>query len=645
MIRVLLIAAALVFTGLAHAASNASETARSEFMDALNAARHGHLKRKSDEVADLHDYPLFHYLTAAQLRHELRTDADPALDKRIADFVSAHKNLPPAKRLRNAWLASLAKRKRWTQVIEQTRESDGTSAQCRAAHAAIKLGQKPVDHALSLYLVGKSQPSACDSVFAWLSDTGHLTASTVRQRAHKAILNGQYGLAHYLAGQMPASDTPTIDRWLNLARHPSQLANAPSSLDDPVAVYVFKRLALRDVDQAARLIKPLVSRLSLSAEQRYQMRRYVALLYAEEHRPEALLWFTRIDHARMVGDDHALGWEIRAAIYQQRWPLVLDAINGLTAKTAKKEIWRYWKARALAETGKKKQAKAIYTPLSKHRSYYGYLAADALHRPYHFNAHPVPTNAAALAHVKSQPALARVRELHALGMRHDAYLEWQHLTAGLNDAQLAQAARLAFQWKWYARAIVTLARSDYWDDLDIRYPTPFLSDVQQAAADNSIDPAYVLAIIRTESLFRPTAHSPAGARGLMQLMPATATHIARSRGQPPPQSAQLNNPSINIKLGSHYLRDMLNNWSGNIALATASYNAGPNKIAQWLPKHTMPADIWTANITYTETRKYVKQVMSHMTVFQHRLSESVVPLDERIVNVQSHYPDKGRTTF
>src|SRR5699024_540175 len=147
--------------------------------------------------------------------------------------------------------------------------------------------------------------------------------------------------------------------------------------------------------------------------------------------------------------------------------------------------------------------------------------------------------------------------------------------------------------------IITLADAGYWDDLDIRYPLLFRSAVEKAAEANQLDPAYIYAIIRSESLFQPTVTSSAGARGLMQLMPGTARHLARQMGVASPSRSQLNTPSVNIRFGSHYLRDMLDNWSGNIALATASYNAGPNKVAEWLPRQDMPADIWIANITYT----------------------------------------------
>lgn len=644
--RALMLAAApvfaLFFAGLAHAASDAM---RSEFQDALSAARHSHLDRKSSEVADLRDYPLYDYLEATQLRAELRTNDGPALDKRIARFIAAHPSLPPTGQLRSAWLDDLADRGQWRQVIEHTHDSDGTSAQCRAVHAAIKLGRAPAARAIDLYEVGKSQPKACDPVFSWLEDSGRLTASVIRKRAYKAILNDQFGLARYLARQMPTSQNPTINTWLDVAKTPSHLANAPSDLDGEIAVYAFKRLALHDLDTAAGQIRPLVSRLDLSAEQRYQMRRYVALLYAEDHKPQALLWFARIDHARMAGDDHALGWEIRAAIYQQRWPLVRDAINSLSSEAASDDKWQYWKARALAETDHEDQARSLYAQLAGQRSYYAYLAADAIGADYDFNERTAPDDAAALARVKAKPALARARELHELGMQSYAYLEWKHLISDMDSAELIQAARLAYHWDWYARAIVTLAKADYWDDLNIRYPTPFDDDVRQAADKNALDSAYVFAIIRTESLFNPTARSPVGARGLMQLMPGTAAHLARSMGQSSPSAHALNDPATNVGFGARYLHDMMADWSGNIALATASYNAGPRKIAQWLPDDTMPADIWIANIPYTETRHYVRRAMSHMTVFQHRLSESIVPLDKRLDAVKSAYPDVKQTTF
>lgn len=640
--RVFVLSALLL---MAATASAATDNQRQAFLDALKAAQRGQIDSVSQEVADLRDYPLYDYLAAADLRYRIRHAPGADTDRRVARFIAQHPDLPPAQRLRGPWLSSLADRDQWQAVVKHTRPDDGTGAQCRALNARIQLGQKPRQEALTTYNVGKSQPDACDPVFAWLKSQGELTRAVVRKRAHKAIIAGHSGLARYLSRRMPGDGAPRIERWLSVVGTPSSLTNTSSDLDGDVAVYAFKQLALRDLDHAADLLDPLVSRLHLNKAQRYQMRRYVALLYAEDHQPEALLWFARIDHHRMTDDDHALGWEIRAAIYQQRWPLVIDAIRELPSQTAQEEEWRYWLARGLEATGEQSRARPIYAGLARKRSYYGYLAADRLGQSYSLNERAVADNPTVMARLKAQPAAARAHELHILGKVYAANREWSTLTDDLDSAALAQAARLAYQWQWYSRAIITLAKADYWDDLDIRYPTPHADTVADAASANDLDPAYVMAIIRTESLFQANAHSPAGARGLMQLMPGTARHVARDLGQSAPTASRLNNPGVNIPLGSHYLRQMLDNWDDNIALATASYNAGPRKIAQWLPATEMPADIWIANIPYTETRDYVRRAMSHMTVFQDRLQESIVPLDQRIADIKPDYPDDTDTTY
>lgn len=640
--RVFVLSALLLIVGTASAAT---DNQRQQFLDALKAAQRGQIDSVSNEVADLRNYPLYDYLTAADLRYQLRHSPDASTDRRVSAFIAQHPNLPPARRLRSPWLSSLAQRDQWQAVIDNTQSGDGTSAQCRLLNARIQLGQSPTKDALAIYGAGRSQPDACDPVFDWLQSQGKLSHRVIQERARKAILAGHLGLASYLSRQEPGDNNARIERWLSMARTPSNLTNAPSNLDGDIAVYAFKRLALRDLDNAANLLDPLVSRLHLDNGQRYQMRRYVALLYAEDHQPEALLWFARMDHRRMADDDHALGWEIRAAIYQQRWPLVIDAIRELPPEYAQKEEWRYWLARALQATGQKAQARPIYARLAQQRSYHGYLAADALGQSYSLNERSVPRDPAIIARLKARPAAARAHELHALGMVYDANREWSVLIHGLDSAALAQAARMAYQWQWYSRAIITLAKAGYWDDLDIRYPTPYAAAVTHAASANSLDPSYVMAIIRTESLFQANAHSPAGARGLMQLMPGTARHVARDMGQAAPAASRLNDPGVNIPLGAHYLREMLDDWNGNIALATASYNAGPRKIAQWLPATDMPADIWIANIPYTETRDYVQRAMSHMTVFQNRLNESIVPLDKRIADIKPAYPDDTDTTY
>ncbi|MES1927095.1 transglycosylase SLT domain-containing protein [Salinisphaera sp. T31B1] len=636
--RIVLLAGLWLCASLATAATPAQ---RSLFLDTLAAAQQGRLDSEQAALAQLQSYPLYNYISAADLRYRLDHDAGPSLDDEIRGFVTANPDLPPAVSLRRHWLNSLARRGRWQAVLDNSGADEGTAATCRRINAQIRLGMNPRAQALDLWRVGRSQPDACDPVFAWLDDQGLLGPDEIRRRARLAVIEGQYGLARYLAKQMPGPQTATIDQWLAVSQSPRQLANADRSLDADVAVHAFKRLALSDLDTAADLLPVLAERMDLDAEQRYEMKRYVALLYAQNHQAQALAWFARIDHARMADDGHALGWEIRSAIYQQRWPLVVEAIRDLPADIGADEEWRYWHGRALFEMGQDTQAQAILEPLSRERSYHGYLAADALDRQYSLNERPLPADAAAAARVRARPALARAEELRALGRDHQAGLEWNALIDGLDNAALAEAARIAYQWQWYSRAIITLAKADYWDDLDIRYPMPYSDAIGRFADDNDLDPAYVLAIMRTESLFQPAVRSPAGAVGLMQLMPGTARLVSRQLGTASPGSAALTVPEVNIQLGSRYLADMLDRWHGNLALASASYNAGPGRIERWLPGEPMDPTIWVANIPYTETRGYVQRAMSHMTVFQARLDETIVPLDSRMDTVKTDYADTG----
>jgi len=631
--RILLLTGLVLFAGIAQGATSAQ---RSLFLDTLAAAEQGRLADESAARRQLQDYPLYDYLTAADLRYRLRVSPARALDQRIQAFITEHPDLPPAQRLRSPWLASLARRGRWQTLLDNSNDDDGTRTQCRIVHARTVLGDNPRADALALWRVGHSQPDACDPVFAWLENRGLLTADEIQRRARLALLDGQYGLVRYLSGKLPDTRAATLDDWLAIAQNPSRLRSR-RNLDGDIAVHAFKRLARSDLDSAAVLMPALVERLGLDAAQHYQMQRFVALLYAQNHEPEALAWFARIDHARMADDEHALGWEIRAAIYQQRWPLVVQAIRNLPADIAADEEWQYWLARGLAESGNEDQAQPIYARLARERSYHGYLASDALGQDYSLNERPLADDDAARARVTARPALARARELRTLGMTYRANREWNQVIAGQDKPALAAAARIAHEWQWHSRAITTLAQSDYWDDLDIRYPLPYADAVRNAADRNGLTPAYVFAIMRTESLFQPGIRSSAGAVGLMQLLPGTARHVARNMGSGAPSPSRLDVPSVNIRLGSHYLRSMLARWGGNLAMATASYNAGPNRIARWLPAETMEPAIWIANIPYTETRNYVQRAMSHMTVFQDRLDGDIEPLDKRLDPVRPSY--------
>jgi soluble lytic murein transglycosylase len=140
--------------------------------------------------------------------------------------------------------------------------------------------------------------------------------------------------------------------------------------------------------------------------------------------------------------------------------------------------------------------------------------------------------------------------------------------------------------------------------------------------------------MRQESLFQPDARSAAGALGLMQIMPGTGRKIAADLNLHLPGSYALFNVDTNIQYGTYYLRYTLNQLQGNPVLATAAYNAGPNRIQDWLPQQTMlDADIWAELIPFDETRNYVRRVMEYAAVYEWRLGRPQSSMRNRMVRV------------
>jgi soluble lytic murein transglycosylase len=152
--------------------------------------------------------------------------------------------------------------------------------------------------------------------------------------------------------------------------------------------------------------------------------------------------------------------------------------------------------------------------------------------------------------------------------------------------------------------------------LPIGWPTPYNPPV------SSPEPAFIHAITRQESNFDTEAVSGANARGLMQLLPSTASIVARRLGHPF-QVAQLTaSPQVNMRLGAAFLDEMLARYGGALPLAAAAYNAGPGRVDQWLGTYGDPrgggVDMidWMEQIPFTETRNYVQRVIENVIVYR-----------------------------
>jgi len=198
--------------------------------------------------------------------------------------------------------------------------------------------------------------------------------------------------------------------------------------------------------------------------------------------------------------------------------------------------------------------------------------------------------------------------------------EWNFSLRGLGDRELLAAAQLACDRQIWDRCINTSDRTRSEIDVLQRFPTPFRVAVLSETARAGVDPAYVYGLIRQESRFVMDARSHAGASGLMQLMPATARWTAKRLGVPYTPGS-INDRDLNLRLGTGYLKLLLEDFEGSQALAAAAYNAGPGRPRRWRNGPELEPAMWAETIPFSETRDYVKKVLSNAVYYSAILAD------------------------
>ena len=606
------------------------EIQRSAFRDAYAHAESGDENGVAEHLDLLSDYILLPDLEAAIIRADLRN----ASDYRVETFLATHKALPVAQELRSKWLNELARKQRWSKYLEIYVADQSVTRRCHMFTARIASGKTRhlADEILPLWLVGKSQPDACNLPFKYLNEVGYLTESRIRKRFEMAITARNLSLARFLAKSLDWQDRDWAARWQRMRSNPTaELRQAEkfrnNSAERELILYGFYRLARQDPLYTAKTWLDYRSNFDFSAAERDAVSRRIAVWAARKHLPESAELLAAVP-ARARNLD-VREWQVRTALRNRDWPAVFAYINDLPGAERDQEMWRYWRGRALQELGQNEAADAVFRGLARERDYYGFLAADQVGMPYQFEHRPIAPDEHLLATLASRPALRRARELYEVGQHGRARSEWNKQIASMNRSEQAQAALLAHRWGWASRAIATASSGPMLDDLEIRFPTPYREIFTKKTDEANISFSWAYGIARSESLFMPDVSSSAGALGLMQLMPATGRQVARSARIKYLNQYSLLDPETNITLGTKYLGRMYQRFGGNQVLATAAYNAGPHRVSRWLPEDgEVIADVWVDTIPFTETRGYVRRVLSSQVIFTWRITGSQQRLAE-----------------
>jgi soluble lytic murein transglycosylase len=428
-----------------------------------------------------------------------------------------------------------------------------------------------------------------------------LTPELAETRTRAALAADNPRLARDFVGEVPSPRSAPLLQWIQLLESPSAAValltlNPGMPVEPDALVAGFTRLSIADPTAAGTLLPALLKRPDLTPAVQTRLQRAAALGAAYARAPNAVAAFAGL--ATDPADAKALAW-----------------IDAMPSSLATQPRWRYWRARAVAATSGAAAAAPSYAEIAGLRDYYGYLAADKLNESYNLNIHPSPTDTDVQTALSAEPAMLRAHALFDCDMADEAAAEWALVVGPAKPAAKIQAARLASRWGWYAQTIATLAVAGEWDDVPLRYPRPYAASVIDASKETQVSEDWLFAIMRQESLFRKDAVSRADARGLMQMQPATATAVARRWHLPPPARDDLFEPSVALRLGARYVRELLDKHRGQLAPSLAAYNAGPTSVSRWLPSDSMDADVWIENIPYAETRGYIQHILEHIVAF------------------------------
>lgn len=637
-----LTSACLVFAATlqAQVGGEARETQRELYLAAQEAWLAGRTQEYQSLYAQLGDYPLRIYLDYTALAPKVAGLALPSgSNAPIDSFLANYPDTYLAERMERTWVNLLALQKRWADVERYYNpQNTTTTLRCYSLEARLHQGdQSAMAEVASLWNVARSQPNECDPLFEmWLAADG-LTPQIAWQRFVKTLESGSNPLARYIQKLMPERESQLAQRFLNVDRNPSVLRDFDAFSDPLPEVkemvnYGLRQLAVSNPALAMSLIEPYAERLNFDVQQRQSLQRYAVQrmqVRGDVEESERLLTL-----APELITESLAAWIIRDALRSQDWARVEAWLDRLPEQARSDERWQYWQARVLLEKGGDvalAQAQSLRQVLATKRSYFGFLAAGQLGINYDMAEQPVIVGQEQLNELYAIPAIERAYELYLLGDEQAARSEWQYATASLSEEQTMASGKLAESWGWHRNAIQAMIRIQHWDDLQLRFPLAYADTFNSTAKELGLSQQLIYAIARQESAFMQDVRSPAGAMGLMQLMPATGRETAATMGMRI-SNQDLLIPETNIALGARYLSSLLKNFDGNRILAAAAYNAGPNRVRQWLQRTAdapVPFDIWIETIPFGETRNYVESVLTYSVIYGYRMGEQVALLTDQ----------------
>ncbi len=596
------------------------------FVAARKAFSAGNASLLASHAKNLHSHIFAPYIEFYQLRLKLRA-AEPAT---VKTFLARYENELIADRLREEWLTILGENQQWDLFASEYPRlvNDNIELQCYAIQQRLAAGDNTaLTDAHPIWFNAYSMPDSCTPVFNALISQNKVTVEDVWSRIRLSLEAGQTGVARYINRHLPSNAALSINNLNAAAQNPlaylkRQKNTTKSRAEREVILFALLRLLRNDTNQAYAHWSKIKDSLSES-DQSYFLSR-LGHRAALRHDPRALEWFIQAKNTKTPYplNEELRAWQTRSALRVKNWDMVLESIKSMPSTEQQDTTWRYWKARALKEKGDLLAANIILIPLSTKLDFYGQLAKEELGDILSL---PEPINLISEADIQAmqqRPGIQRTLAFYRLNIRIDGFREWVWALRDFNDMELLAASEVARRHGLYDRAINAANRTVLHHNFNLRFLAPYRDQLQDALQEQELDEAWVFGLIRQESRFVTDIRSGAGATGLMQLMPATAKWVASQLGLRNFKQNLVSDVNTNLRLGTYYLKHVLDDLDNQPLLASAAYNAGPGRARRWRDDtKQLEGAIYAETIPFNETRDYVKKVlknsMYYAKVLQH----------------------------
>jgi soluble lytic murein transglycosylase len=606
-------ASAILFVPVAHAQKRVAMFSNDDdaFLALREAARNNDIPKSVELASRLHNYAVPSYVDYFQLKPRIST----ATEQEIRDFIKRNEGSAIADRLRNDWLLELGKVRRWDLFDEQYPQfvlNDDAQVKCYALMSKATKGADVAGEARKVLVSPQNYGEACPALIATLVEKNQFTVDDVWGQVRLIAESGFTSSIRRIASVTEASEASLMQA---LDKPESVIARGPGNgrAEHQVFILALGRAAKNNPTRAVEALVESADRLD--EKERAVAWSQIALQASFKLAPDAVTYWHRTNEAPLTNDGYQ--WRVRAALRAGDWKLVKSGIEAMPDSLKYDHTWLYWMGRVLKAEGKPEEAQQIFHSIADRTDFYGQLALEELDRKITIPPRAQTPSAEEIAPMAENQGFRRALKFFDLNMRFEGYREWNWELRKMNERQLLAAAEYARQKSVLDRMVNTSDRTKSEFDFTQRFPSPF-RDVMHASTQNlGLDIAWVYGLIRQESRFIQHARSHVGASGLMQIMPATAKYVARKIGMNNFAPHQVNDINTNIVLGTNYLNMVLHDLDGSQALATAAYNAGPGRPRAWrstLPRAVEGA-VFAESIPFSETRDYVKKVLSNATYY------------------------------